>query len=149
MKPFIPTLVLAVGVSSALLAQTEAPRPPAQQPMASDAFAQKPATSADAISVTGCVREAVDQPRLFVLVSDPASGAANPVYRLEGTKVDLKTHVAHLVRISGTLSKSMASSDTLSGKVPASITSAEVKDTPKLMVTTVQPVADACPTPSK
>lgn len=113
-----------------------------------DTGAQQKPMGEQALSVTGCVREAVDQPRLFVLVSDSTGAAAgHPVYRLEATQIDLKTHVGRVVRASGTLAKASQalSPEKRLGKIPASVTSAEVKDTPKLMVSAIQPVAEACP----
>jgi hypothetical protein len=142
MKSLVAFLCLAGGVVTAASAQSTDPQKPATQ-------SQKPMTGQEATSATGCLREAVDQPRLFVLVSDSAGAAAgNPVYRLEATQVDLKSHVGKTIRVSGTLAKSSpmaASPEKKQGKVPASVTSADVKDTPKIIVSAVQPVSDTCP----
>jgi hypothetical protein len=146
MKSFA-ILCLAGGVVTAASAQST--KPQSAEPMGAGAQAQKPMAGQESAMATGCVREAVDQPRLFVLVSDSAGASAgNPVYRLETTQLDLKSHVGKTVRVSGTLAKPSpmaAKPDKPQGKVPASVTSADVKDTPKILVSAIQPVSDTCP----
>lgn len=104
------------------------------------------ATSAnptEALTLTGCLRENPTRPGAYVLDAI-AGGGGEKSYRLIGSgSADLKPHVGHKVRVTGTVAKSTAS-----GAAPASgATSSD--EGPAMNVTIVAHVADTCAASSK
>ncbi len=102
------------------------------------------ANPTEAMTVTGCLRENPMRPGAYVLDSIIEGGSAEKGYRLIGSgSADLKPHVGHEVKVTGTVVKSTAG-----GAAPASgATSSD--DGPAMNVTTVAHVADTCAAPSK
>lgn len=153
MKHFLTALCLTGGLATALAAQTpqepgRTPQEPARQSM--------PATDAKAITVTGCLHEAADQPSLFVLVqsgaeSGAASGAAKPagshtIYRLSGSGgADMKSSVGAQVQVTGSVTRQAAAPSQKTGKAPASLTASVLRDAAELNVKSFQKIADTCP----
>ena len=96
----------------------------------------------EALTATGCLRENPIRAGAYVL--DSTEGGEKS-YRLIGSgSADLKPHVGHKVRVTGTVAKSTATSSA----APASGATGS-DDGPAMNVTIVAHVADTCSAPSK
>jgi hypothetical protein len=101
----------------------------------------KSANPTEAMTVTGCLRENPMRAGAYVLDATDA-GSGEKSYRLIGSgSADLKPHLGHKVRVTGTVAKSVASG-TASGATSND-------DGPAMNVTIVAHVADACSASSK
>lgn len=126
------------------------------------------ATTAQQVTLTGCVRQTSDDPKMFALVrstdaqKDKATGTAGsmgrfPIYRLQESGENLKNHVGHRVEIAGkvTPAKDEKGADIVSmrtenlGVPTTTITTVDLKPAPLLAITSVKQVAGECPEPAK
>lgn len=99
----------------------------------------------EALTVTGCVRENPMRPGAYTLDS-VEGGSAEKSFRLIGSATaDLKPHVGHKVRVTGTVAKSVVSG----ASATAGAAAAGGSDGPAMNVTIVALVADRCAAPSR
>lgn len=124
------------------------------------------ATTAQQVTLTGCLRQTSDDPRVFGLVpsqdaqkeKEQATGTAGkmarfPLYRLEDKGQNLKEHVGQRIEVTGkvTPAKDEKGADIVMGRsenigVPTTtITTIDLKPAPRLDVTSVKKVAGNCP----
>jgi hypothetical protein len=100
------------------------------------------ANPTEAVTVTGCLRENPARPGAYLL--DATEGSGEKGYRLIGSgSADLKPHVGHKVKVTGTVAKSTA------GSAAPSTGGASSDDGPAMNVTVVAHVADTCTPPSR
>lgn len=147
--------------------QTQPQSKPAQTPQTAKSQTSKEA--AQQVTVTGCLRQTSDDPKVFALVDAKAkqgaggaqptgtSGTAvrSPVFRLEdrGTP-SLKPHVGSRVEITGTVTaaKDEKGADIVTttretiGVDTVTIRTIDLKPAPSFQVTSVKATGD-CPTP--
>lgn len=102
----------------------------------------------EALTVTGCLRENPMRPGAYALDSIEGGGAEKS-YRLIGSATaDLKAHVGHKVKVTGTVAKAaVGASGTASATAGA--TAGGIGDGPAMNVTVVGLVADTCSAPSR
>lgn len=114
------------------------------------------------VTLTGCLRQASDDARLFGLVPSPdankttgTSGSLSqaPLYRLEDKGQNLKGHVGYRVEVTGTVTpaKDEKGADivvTRSERVgvpTTTVTTIDLKPAPRLDITSVKRVSGDCP----
>ncbi|HEU4520920.1 MAG TPA: hypothetical protein VFT12_02890 [Thermoanaerobaculia bacterium] len=123
-------------------------------------------TTAQQVTLTGCLRQASDDARMFALVASPdantttgTSGkmARAPLYRLEDKGAKLKGHTGQRVEVTGTVTPAkdekgadiiMTRSENI-GVNTVTVTTVDLKPAPRLDVTSVRKVADDCPSASR
>jgi hypothetical protein len=99
----------------------------------------------EALTVTGCLRENPKRAGAFVLESVEGLGAEKS-YRLIGSATaDLKAHVGHKIKATGTVAKPAPGGAT----APDATSGAGASEGPAMNVTTVAMVADSCSAPSR
>lgn len=125
--------------------------------------AQTPSAESRSITLTGCVRQTSDDPKVFALV--PAVDAAKPtgttgakatapLYRLEDKGHTLKGHIGQRVEVTGTATpaKDEKGADIVMsrreniGLDTITVTTIDLKPAPRLDVSRVRKVAGECPT---
>ncbi len=105
-----------------------------------------PAAPTEAMTVTGCLRENPMRAGAYLLDA-LEGGSGEKGYRLIGSgSADLKPHIGHKVKVTGTVAKSAASS---AAPAPGAATSRGAEDGPAMNVTVVAHVADTCAAPFK
>lgn len=123
---------------------------------------QAQAGQAKQVTLTGCLREASDDPRVFALVpaTDEAkptgttgSAATAPLYRLEDKGQKLKGHVGQRIEVTGTVTpaKDEKGADIIMsrreniGVDTLTVTTVDLKPAPRLDVTSARKVSGECP----
>lgn len=98
----------------------------------------------EALTVTGCLRENPKRAGAFVLESIEGMGAEKSFRLIGSATADLKLHVGHKVKASGTVARPAPGATP-----PDAAAGAPASEAPAMNVTSVAMVADSCSAPSR
>jgi hypothetical protein len=133
MKLSIPSAALAGFVALAVAGSAAAQSEPART------------GATEAVTVTGCLRENAKRPGAYMLESIEGVGR-DKSYRLIGSgTADLKAHVGHKIKATGTVAKTAPSA----APAPDATTGAGANEGPAMNVTSVAMVAESCAPPAR